>query len=91
MQAPAPEAPALPPSSPARLDSSNVDGNYFVNCSNTQGATSSGMAYYAQLNPGHNVGHQPNDYVDVNNGTYVNWTHPSSGMTYLAVYHVSKC
>ena len=43
------------------------------------------MAYYAQLNPGHNVGHQPNDYVDVNNSTYVNWTQPNSGMTRIAI------
>lgn len=91
MQAPAPKAPALPPSSPGRLDAGNVDGNYFVNCSTSDGSISSGMAYYAQLNPGHNVGHQPNDYVDVNNSTYVNWTHPGSGMTCFAVCRVLKC
>jgi hypothetical protein len=91
MQAPAPKAPALPPSSPTRLDSGNVDGNYFVNCSILKRATSSGIAYYAQLNPGHNVGHRPNRYVDVNNSTYINWTHPDSGMTYGAVYHVLNC
>lgn len=43
------------------------------------------MAYYAQLNPGHNAGHQPNDYVDVNNSTYVDWTQPNSGMTRIAI------
>ena len=85
MQAPAPKAPALPPSSPARLDSSNVDGNYFVNCSKSDGTVSSRMAYYAQLSPGHNTGHQPNDYVDVSNSTWVNWTQPNSGMTRIVM------
>jgi hypothetical protein len=81
LQAAAPKAPALPPSSPARLDTSNVDGNYFVNCSNPDGSTSSGMAYYAKLNPGHNVGQQPNDYVDVSkNSSFLDWIQPGAGM-----------
>jgi hypothetical protein len=84
LQAAAPKAPALPPSSPARLDTSNVDGNYFVNCSNPDGSTSSGMAYYAKLDPGHNVGQQPNDYVDVSkNNSYWNWIQPGAGMEHV--------
>ena len=90
MQAPAPKAPALPPSSPARLDSGNVDGNYFVNCSNSNGSTSSRMSYYAQLNPGHNVGHTPNDHVDVDNSTYIYWTHPGAGTVHIQADRVLK-
>lgn len=80
VQAAAPAQPAVPPSSPARLDSKNVDGNYFVDCSGPDGRTSSGMAYYAQLNPGQNFGHHPNDYVDVDNSTHVDWAIPGAGM-----------
>lgn len=35
-------------------------------------------AYYAKLNPGQNVGQNPNDYVDVNNKTYMDWTEPGA-------------
>jgi hypothetical protein len=90
MQAAAPKAPALPPSSPARLEASNIDGNYFVDCSNSDGSTSSGMAYYARMNPWHNVGHQPNNYVEANNSTYIDWTQPGAGMIYIVAYHVSE-
>lgn len=79
LQAAAPKAPALPASSPARLDAGNSDGNYFVNCSNSNGSTSSGMAYYAKLNPGQNVGQPPTDYADVDKDTYVDWTQPGAG------------
>ncbi|KAM0708981.1 hypothetical protein Q7P35_003017 [Cladosporium inversicolor] len=78
LQPAAPKAPALPPPSPARLDPSNIDGNYFVNCSNSDGSTSSLMAYYAQLNPGHNVGHPPNQDIVVKRSTYIDWTQPSA-------------
>lgn len=37
------------------------------------------MAYYAQLNPGQNVGHRPNDYVDVSNSTSFEWEAPGAG------------
>lgn len=34
--------------------------------------------YYINLNPGQNVGQQPNDYVDVVHGSYVTWETPGS-------------
>ena len=46
------------------------------------------MAYYAQLNPGQNVGHQPNDYVDINNSTYIDWVHPGAGMSDMLCYRI---
>jgi hypothetical protein len=84
LQAPAPKAPALPPSGPARLDASNIDGNYFVNCSKPDGSTASRMFYYNPLNPWQNVGHKPTDDVEVNNSTYIDWTQPSSGIVHTA-------
>ena len=84
LQAPVPKAPTLPPSCPARLDASNVDGNYFVNCTNPNGLIASRMSYYNPLDPGQNVGHQPTDDVAVSNSTYIDWTQPSSGMTHSA-------
>jgi hypothetical protein len=92
LQAAAPKAPALPPSSPARLDTSNIDGNYFVNCSNPDGSTSSGMAYYAKLDPGHNVGQQPNDYVDVNkNSSNMDWIQPGAVLVILYSMYPAVC
>jgi hypothetical protein len=90
LQAAAPKAAALPLSSPVRLDAGNVDGDYFVNCSNSDGSTSSGMAYYAQLNPGQNVGHQPNDYVDINNSAYIDWVHPGAGMPHILIHRIRR-
>lgn len=78
-QSPAPKQPALPPSSPARLDASNDDGNYLVNCTGPNGTVASGMAYFAQLNPGHNMNQQPTDYVDVSKGAYIDWVDPGAG------------
>lgn len=58
----------------------NTDGNYFVNCQNrVDGTISSGMAYYGNLNPGENVGQQPDDYVDVVHGSNVNWEQSTQG------------
>ena len=37
------------------------------------------MAYYAQLNPGHNMNQQPTDYVDVSKGAYIDWVDPGAG------------
>lgn len=88
LQAAAPKAPALPASSPARLDAGNSDGNYFVNCSNSNGSTSSGMAYYAKLNPGQNVGQPPTDYADVNKNAYVEWEQP--GASRYPLYHIIR-
>lgn len=78
-QTPAPRAPALPDSSPARLDSGHQDGNYFVDCSGANSKIASRMAYYAQLNPGHNVNQQPTDSVGVSNDTYIDWVVPGAG------------
>ena len=48
------------------------------------------MSYYAQLNPGHNVGHTPNDHVDVDNSTYIYWTHPGAGTVHIQADRVLK-
>lgn len=71
---------ALPFVSPARANPVDTDGNYFVNCNNTSGSLSSGLAYYKNLTIGLNIGHQPDDYVDVIQGSYVNWENGGTGM-----------
>jgi len=68
----APSKPLIPPLTPVRLNPSNKDGNYFVNCKNrVTGVVSSGIAFYWNLNPGNNVGQQLDDYVDVSHGWYI--------------------
>jgi hypothetical protein len=73
-----PDEAALPPTAPVRSSSAN-DGNYFVNCMHSDGTTSSGVAYYSNLNPGGNVNQQPDDYVDVVHGTNYVWEQTGSG------------
>lgn len=76
----APNSVPVAPQTPVREDSSDTDGNYFVNCvNNVDGTTSSGMAYYKNLNPGQNAGQQPDDYVDVIHGSYQTWESVGSG------------
>lgn len=76
----------MPPIQPTRLNPADTDGNYFVNCVNSQdGTISSGVAYYKNLNPGQNVGQQPDDYVDVIHGSNVNWE--QSGASELSRHH----
>jgi hypothetical protein len=67
-----------PPRAPVRNSKAN-DGLYFVNCQHPDGKQSSGVAYYSNIDPGHNVGQQPNDYVDVTHGTFNNWEQTGSG------------
>ena len=63
----------MPPSVP------NTDGHYFVNCKASDGTLSSGVAYYEDLNPGQNVGQQPDAYVEVSHGNYYDWEKTGSG------------
>jgi hypothetical protein len=72
---------ALPFVTPSRANPVDVDGNYFVNCNDTKGALSSGMAYYKNLVPGKNIGQQPDDYIVVTNGSYVPWNNGGVGMS----------
>lgn len=76
---PIPETPVLPPMTPVRASNAN-DGNYFVNCQHPDGTLSSGVAYYANLNPGANIYQQPDDYVDVTHGSHYNWEQIGKGM-----------
>jgi hypothetical protein len=64
---------APPPTNPTRQNLADTDGNYFVNCKDSHGTVSSGMAYYKNLDPGSNVGQQPDDYIDVTHGSLVTW------------------
>lgn len=77
---PAPPAsqPIAPPK-PTRKSPGATDGNYFVNCQTADGRYSSGVAYYKNLSPGSNNGHQPDDYVDAVHGPFVKWETSSSG------------
>jgi hypothetical protein len=72
---------ALPFVAPSRANPVDVDGNYFVNCNDTKGAISSGMAYYKNLVPGKNIGLLPEDYIAVTNGSYVPWKNGGVGMS----------
>ena len=76
-----PSTTALPFVTPSRANPADVDGNYFVNCNDTQGSLSSGMAYYKNLVPGKNIGQSPDDYIVVTNGSYVQWENGGVGMS----------
>jgi hypothetical protein len=61
------------PTNPTQQNPAHADGNYFVNCKDSDGAVPPGMVYYKNLIPGSNVGQQPDDYIDVTHGSLVTW------------------
>jgi hypothetical protein len=85
-----PTTTTLPFITPTRANPVDVDGNYFVNCNNTKGGLASGLAYYKNLTPGSNIGHGPDDYINVTNGSYVTWENGGVGTSHHSVpFHKS--